>query len=137
MHVKNKTTPPINFLPKILNNKPMKITSFEHNFLGFGTHPSKCIIEIRDGENQSFITFIDTDEGTSVTNASEQLANEVRGKAKHPNIRYFERYIGKPELWSLTTYDEIRYKETNGQLHSPVWESLTEETYYEIVGFER
>jgi len=79
------------------------------------------------------ITFIDTDEGTSITNASEQLANEIRGKAKHPNIRYFERYIGKPELWNLTTYDEIRYTETNGKLHSPVWESLTEEAYHEIV----
>lgn len=112
----------------------MKITSFEHEFLGLKIHPSKYTVEIRDGENESFITFIDTDEGISVTNASEQLANEIRGKAKHPNIRYFERYIGKPELWNLTTYDEVRYQETNSKLHSPTWKSLTEEAYHKIVG---
>lgn len=31
------------------------------------------------------------------------------------------------------TIDEIRYQETNGKLHSATWESLTEETYQEII----
>jgi len=112
------------------------VHSFEHEFLGFGIHPSKCIVEIRDSDSQSFITFLDINEGTSVTNASEQLANEVRHLAKHSKIRYFERYIrekGKGKLKDPNTYDEILYEETNGKLHAPTWKFLTEEAYQETI----
>ena len=96
----------------------MKIQSFEHDFLGLGTHPSTCIVEIRYGQQASYITFIDTDTGTSVTNASEQLANEVRHLAQHSDIRFFERYIRKVGAGvgphNMDSYSEIWYSETGG-----------------------
>jgi len=109
----------------------MQIRSFEYNFLGFGIHPSKCIIEIRDGEKESFITFIDTGEGTSVTNDSERLANETKLLAKNKKVRFFERYI---KLRGKNTYDEITYQTNSlGEFSKPQWTNLTEEKYIQII----
>ena len=115
----------------------MRNKTFEYPFLASGRWSSKCLVEIRNTRTESFITFVDIDEGTSVTNASEQLANELRGRARHANIRFFERYDwGKRGYIGQQfgkTIDEIRYQETNGKLHSPSWESISEETYQEII----
>ena len=114
----------------------MTIKSFEHQYKGFGTHPSKCIVEIRDGETESYITFIDAGQGTSVTNASEQLANEVRDMAANAKIRFFERYVrneAERKAGVKHTYDEVTYTEKNGAFHSPKWKHLGETAYNKIV----
>ena len=78
---------------------------YTHNFKGFGGFPSRCIVKTINHEGQNLICFVDIGEGTSVTNASEQLATEiVKASNYNPsNCRFFEAY----REWE--TFDEITY----------------------------
>ena len=109
---------------------------FEHEYKGFGIHPSRCKVEIRERTNETFITFIEMDIGTSVTNASEQLADEIAPKANSKNIRFFERYIRteiEKDQGFKDGYAEVTYQVVNGKYRSADWKHLTKEEYVHIV----
>lgn len=80
---------------------------FEHEYKGFGRVPSKCRVMIIKDENIHLICFEDLGYGTSVTNASEQLASEIVQKFNldPKTCRFFETY----EQYDNDTFDEIVY----------------------------
>lgn len=83
-------------------------TQFYHQFLGYDIHPSKCLIKIFSENDKHMICFIDIGEGTSVTNASEQLATEIIQKMGYDpdDCRFFETY----SQYDYDTFDEIKYE---------------------------
>ena len=89
------------------------IKEIVHSYKGYGRYPSKCLVRTFDGEEGTYVCFIDIDLGTSVTNASEQLATEMVEKfSLNPlTTRFFETYA----INEYDTFDEITYNwhETN------------------------
>jgi len=83
--------------------------SFRHEFKGYNVHPSACNVHIYSDDGDHYILFENIGEGTSVTNASEQLATEiVQGfKLKPENCYFYETYCNDPELMEI---DQIKYK---------------------------
>lgn len=79
-----------------------------HEFKGFGRVPSKCKVIIYYEDNINYICFEDLGIGTSVTNASEQIASEIVEKMDlTPSFcRFFETY----GQYDNDTFDEISYK---------------------------
>jgi len=81
---------------------------FYHDFKGYGRVPSQCKVKIiQDKLLGTFICFINIGEGTSVTNASEQLASEIVNKFNltPSKCRFFETY----EEYNHDSFDEIFY----------------------------
>ena len=68
--------------------------SYLHHYKGYGIHPSVCRVYIREVENETWIGFENLGEGTSVTNASEQLATEIvqREDLRPEYCKFFEWY---------------------------------------------
>jgi len=68
--------------------------NFDHEFMGFGRVPSKCSVKIYKNDGETLICFKDLGIGTSVTNASEQLAKEIVDMfdLNPTNCRFFETY---------------------------------------------
>jgi hypothetical protein len=92
---------------------------YTHYFSGYGRVPSSCnvyILNFPDGEK--WIGFENTGNGTSVTNASEQLATEiVKKELFHPEkCRFFEWYSEYEG-----DVDEITYTWSNNIASDPVW----------------
>ncbi len=79
----------------------------EYEYKGFGIHDSKCNIHFKKVGDFTFILFEDIDQGTSVTNASEQLATEVVNKfdLNPEKCRFFETYRKYGEDVDEITYD--------------------------------
>jgi hypothetical protein len=94
--------------------------SYTHYFKGFGIHPSAIAVWINRGEDgKTWIGFEDLNEGTSVTNASEQLATEiVKKEGLVPvNCRFFDWY---PQHGG--DVDEVTYSWKPGNIASnPDW----------------
>jgi hypothetical protein len=94
---------------------------YVHEFKGFGRVPSRCIVKTINHEGENLICFVDINEGTSVTNASEQLATEIVQATNYKpiNCRFFEAYR------NYETFDEIIYtwKQTWNQWEAsaPEW----------------
>jgi len=67
--------------------------SYIHEFRTWGP-VSRCRIHIKEVKNQTWIAFENLGDGTSVTNASEQLAKEIISKEglDPENCRFFEWY---------------------------------------------
>ncbi len=66
-----------------------KIEEFYHEFKGYGIHDSRIKVHIYEG----LVVLQDLSEGTSVTNAAEQLATEIRElKNLDPNTRWIAVY---------------------------------------------
>jgi hypothetical protein len=88
-------------------NKNM-IQEFIHPFKGFGRVPSTCLVKMFSDEGETFICFIDLGDGTSVTNASEQIATEIVNEYKldPTKCRFFETY----EQYDYESFDEIEYE---------------------------
>ena len=78
-----------------------------HHYKGFGRVPSHCVVRIFSDDGEHFICFMDINEGTSVTNASEQLATEIVDKCRlNPgDCRFFETY----KQYDFESIDEIEY----------------------------
>lgn len=91
---------------------------FTHNFKGFGSFPSKCKVYIKVIDDIHHICFEDLGIGTSITNASEQLATEIREKyGLNPELcKFYETYN-----YDDRTFDEIIYTWENGIARSPEW----------------
>ena len=68
--------------------------NYLHNYKGFGRHPSACRVHIKEMGTSTWIGFENSGEGTSITNASEQLASEIVDKENlTPNMcKFFEWY---------------------------------------------
>lgn len=83
------------------------IKQFEHEFAGFHGMAAKCIVKIFSDDGDHFICFEDIGEGTSVTNASEQLATEIVNKMDYnpDDCKFFETY----SQYNYDTFDEIVY----------------------------
>ena len=81
---------------------------FLHDFKGFGRVPSKCRVLIEANNLNYYICFQDLGNGTSVTNASEQLATEIVDKMdfEPDDCRFFETY----SQYNNDTFDEITYE---------------------------
>lgn len=92
---------------------------FQHNYTTI--HPSKCMVYVKKVSNPrygdtTFVCFEDLGVGTSVTNASEQLATEIVEKLslEPEKTRFFETYDKK-------ILDEISYSWLDYKASSPKW----------------
>lgn len=94
--------------------------TYNHSFKGYGVHPSTVAVFIILGEDgKTWIGFEDLNQGTSVTNASEQLATEIVKKEGlvPANCRFFEWYSQYEQ-----DLDEIEYSWKPGNIaKDPVW----------------
>jgi len=81
--------------------------NFEYHYRGFGIHNSRCNIYFRTIDDVLHILFEDVGIGTSVTNASEQLASEMVNRFDlNPNkCKFFETY----SQYNYESIDEIEY----------------------------
>lgn len=100
---------------------------FQHEFKGFGIHPSTCSVKVVSEDMRHVIYFEDLNHGTSVTNASEQLASEIVQllNLSPEDCRFFETYDG-------IEFDEISYdwdlKRGKWSASNPEWKPS--ETYF-------
>lgn len=80
---------------------PDQVFECLHHFKGLGTHPSVVNVKMWTFGHLVFVLFTDIGNGTSVTNASEQLVEEIyflyltRFKKEH--CLFAETYEGKNE----------------------------------------
>jgi hypothetical protein len=103
----------------------MKI--YTHNFLGYGHVPSSCEVRIsrEEGDGKTWICFVNTGNGTSVTNASEEIATEILDKENldPQNCRFFEWYPENDHIDSdFASVDEITYIWDGKKASYPYWE---------------
>lgn len=78
---------------------------FRHSFNWLGRlHESICDVLLYSDDGENFICFREIGIGTSVTNASEQIAQEIVEKFNFnpTDCRFFETYDDE-------SYDEIEY----------------------------
>ena len=82
---------------------------FNHKYLGFGRVPSECVVKMFNDDGEAYICFIDIGKGTSVTNASEQLASEIVNQFSlaPDDCQFFEVYEYND------SFDEIEYTWTS------------------------
>lgn len=83
------------------------IHEFEQDYLGFGRVRSRCNIRMFSENGEHLFLFEDINLGTSVTNASEQLATQMVAMFhyKPENCRFFETY----REYDYDSVDEIEY----------------------------
>lgn len=103
---------------------------FYHKFKGFGMNPSRILVKIFSDDGENLILFEDINEGTSVTNASEQLASEIVNKMGYDpeECSFFETY----SQYNYEDFDEIKYtwsKKSDGtwKAENPEWKPSSEE----------
>lgn len=94
--------------------------TFVHEIRGFGIHPSRCKVYVQLVGGITYFCFEDIGIGTSVTNASEQLATEMVEKYGVSPIyaRFFETYSYPREKRTL---DEIEYVWIGNKAGNPRW----------------
>lgn len=86
----------------------------------YGPH-SQCYVQIWDDGAQNIVLFEDLGNGTSVTNASEHIANVVRKFLTHPEkTRFFETYRS-----DFNDVDEVSYKTTD-PYDQPSWKHISD-----------
>lgn len=92
---------------------------FIHSFKGFGRVPSSIRVKIFSDDGENFILFEDINDGTSVTNASEQLASEIveREGFNPGDCRFFETY----SQYGYDSIDEIKYNWNGKTAKNPQW----------------
>lgn len=93
--------------------------SFTHNYKGYGIHPSSCMVHVVKEGDIHHILFEEREEdvGTSVTNASEQIATEIVSllDLDHTKCRFYETYHYDDRI------DEISYTWNEGEARNPTW----------------
>lgn len=113
----------------------MQHESFVHTFNWLGRRfESKCQVDIFKYDGKTLVLLTDLGQGTSVTNASEQIATEVmRLKKLHPiETMWAEVYAedlqnGVPKEWAKKhPFDQINYKydSVTHQYYSPDWQPI-------------
>jgi len=107
---------------------------FIHEYKGYGVHPSQCLVKMFTDDGDTFICFIDMGVGTSVTNASEQLAQEIVNKfdLRPGDCRFFETY----KQYNYESFDEIEYSwwpdKDHWEARSPKWKMVLENDLKEL-----
>jgi len=107
---------------------------FIHDYKGYGVHTSQCLVKMFTDDGDTFICFIDMGVGTSVTNASEQLATEMVNKfiLRPEDCRFFETY----RQYNYETFDEIEYSwwpdASVWEARSPKWKPVIEDGIKEL-----
>jgi hypothetical protein len=93
---------------------------FQHEFKGYGRVPSTCSVKVVSTDNEHAVYFEDLNHGTSVTNASEQLASEIVDmlNLSPEDCRFFETYTR--EEFDEITY-EWEFKRNKWIAKDPVW----------------
>lgn len=96
--------------------------NYIYNFLGFGMHPSSCRIHRIQKGDKTFVIFEDLGIGTSVTNASEDIAKDaVKEWGLDPeSVIFLEWY---PENGPVL--DRITYTWERGSPKNPIWSPFT------------
>lgn len=81
--------------------------------------PSSVRVRIFSDDGENFILFEDINDGTSVTNASEQLASEIveREGFNPGDCRFFETY----SQYNYDSIDEIEYTWKGNVARQPRW----------------
>lgn len=74
-------------------------SDFTHHFKGLGIHKSECSVKIWMKDGFAFILLTDTGKGTSVTNAAEQLIEEIYFSQLQP------KGLAKDKCLFVETYD--------------------------------
>lgn len=106
---------------------------FNYDFKGLGNAASRCGIMLFWNGQDACIVFIELDKnpGTSVTNASEQLATLVHSLFKlnmPPHTKYFELCEHEAKAGTLQRVDEITYtwglSKSGLVFGSPQWKPL-------------
>ena len=94
-----------------------------HNYQGYGVHPSKCRVHIKNVGITTWIGFENLGYGTSVTNASEQIASGIvqRELLDPASCKFFEWY---PEYEG--TVDEVSYRWNGPEASNPEWKHFCE-----------
>jgi hypothetical protein len=75
--------------------------SFTHHFIGLRIHKSECKVEIWKLPTKCVILFTDTNKGTSVTNAAEQLITEIYNQ-------YLIKDYKTNQCLFAETYDKVK-----------------------------
>lgn len=107
---------------------------FIHEYRGYNVHPSKCQVRMYTDDGETMICFIDLGIGTSVTNSSEQLAQEIVNERhlEPRDCRFFETY----SQYNYDSFDEITYgwRFGNGmwKASDPKWMPVKEEDIKEL-----
>jgi hypothetical protein len=102
---------------------------FTHFYKGFGIHSSFCQVSIKRG-NPNLILFTDLNHGTSVTNASEQLASDIIKlyELNPQECRFFETY----SQYDDSTVDEIIYDWDGLKPKNPSWKPCDDKKILKI-----
>lgn len=89
-----------------------------HEYVAWGMRSSSCRVYIKTVGKVTFVGFENREGGTSVTNASEQIATEIVKKEKLDPLKckFFEWY---PEYDG--DVDEIIYTWKKGEASNPIW----------------
>lgn len=110
------------------------IEEFIHEFRGYNVHPSKCMVRKYTDDGDTLICFIDLGVGTSVTNASEQLAQEIVNKydLRPEDCRFFETY----QQYDYDSFDEIEYDWwpdiNHWEARSPKWKPVIDDVLIKL-----
>ena len=105
------------------------IHDFIHTYKGFGIHLSKCRVQIWEDAAKNVVLFSDINKGTSVTNASEQIAQEIKPNLTRIAVRFFETYPHND-----SEYDEISYTIRDGEYSSPDWKRMPYGEFKQLIG---
>lgn len=105
---------------------------FIHEFHWLGRRfVSRCQVDIFKKNDDTLVLFTDLGDGTSVTNASEQIATEImKLKNLDPNKTlwaecYSEDFTNpKPPFNEKYPFDQITYEFIDGELRHPEWRNM-------------
>jgi len=100
---------------------------FKHEFRGRNNNfPSACNVYVHSDDDYHYILFENTDEGVSVTNASEQLATEIVEllKLDPDDCRFFEKYSHN------LCVDEITYLWRENEFNDSKWKAIDPQWKY-------
>jgi len=98
---------------------------FNFDFLGNGIMRSRCNVRIFSDDGEHFILFENLGIGTSVTNASEQLASAIVQKMGYDpdDCEFFETYKEN----DYKEFDRITYTWKDNEAHNAHWTPALEE----------
>ena len=103
-----------------------KILDFFHDYRGYGNCESVCRVTIWEDSEKNVVLFTDEGKGTSVTNFSEHLANQMKKHFTRSTIMFFETYKHNEHP------DGITYEVKDGQYCLPTWHPTTSEAFQNL-----
>jgi hypothetical protein len=111
----------------------------EFRYKGYGNLDSKCRIRIHEfgGIHIVVVSELDDNQGTSVTNASEHIAQQVCAAHELDSnyVVFIEHYPAEKGIRDDETYDLVMFARTaGGRLVSPKWKHLSKEAAFALIG---